>query len=89
MIAAIKKAGGNPKYTEYPGVGHNSLGQGLRHRRAVQVAAGAEEEVSQFRFQLATAMRAGRTVSQSSIASEIDNPHSGDPIPLESTMSKS
>ena len=24
MIEAIKKAGGNPKYTEYPGVGHNS-----------------------------------------------------------------
>jgi predicted peptidase len=24
IIAAIKKAGGNPKYTEYPGVGHNS-----------------------------------------------------------------
>lgn len=24
MIAALKKAGGNPKYTEYPGVGHNS-----------------------------------------------------------------
>ncbi len=24
MIAAIKKAGGHPKYTEYPGVGHNS-----------------------------------------------------------------
>jgi len=24
MINAIKKAGGNPKYTEYPGVGHNS-----------------------------------------------------------------
>jgi poly(3-hydroxybutyrate) depolymerase len=24
MIAAIKKAGGAPKYTEYPGVGHNS-----------------------------------------------------------------
>jgi len=24
MIAAIKKAGGKPKYTEYPGVGHNS-----------------------------------------------------------------
>jgi predicted peptidase len=24
MIAAIKKAGGSPKYTEYPGVGHNS-----------------------------------------------------------------
>src|SRR5258705_2014582 len=24
MIAAIKRAGGNPKYTEYPGVGHNS-----------------------------------------------------------------
>lgn len=24
MIAAIKKAGGSPRYTEYPGVGHNS-----------------------------------------------------------------
>jgi len=24
MIAALKKAGGAPKYTEYPGVGHNS-----------------------------------------------------------------
>ncbi len=24
MIAAIRKAGGSPKYTEYPGVGHNS-----------------------------------------------------------------
>ncbi len=24
MIAAIKRAGGSPKYTEYPGVGHNS-----------------------------------------------------------------
>ena len=24
MVAAIKKAGGNPKYTEFPGVGHNS-----------------------------------------------------------------
>jgi predicted peptidase len=24
MIAAIKAAGGNPKYTEYPGVGHDS-----------------------------------------------------------------
>ncbi len=24
MIEAIKKAGGSPKYTEYPGVGHNS-----------------------------------------------------------------
>ena len=27
MIAAIKKAGGQPKYTEYPGVGHNSWDQ--------------------------------------------------------------
>jgi predicted peptidase len=27
MIAALKKAGGNPKYTEYPGVGHNSWDQ--------------------------------------------------------------
>jgi len=24
MIAALKKAGGSPKYTQYPGVGHNS-----------------------------------------------------------------
>jgi predicted peptidase len=24
MIAALKEAGGSPKYTEYPGVGHNS-----------------------------------------------------------------
>lgn len=24
MIAALKKAGGNPRYTEYPGVGHDS-----------------------------------------------------------------
>ena len=24
MIAAIKKAGGDPKYTEFPGVNHNS-----------------------------------------------------------------
>jgi predicted peptidase len=24
MIAALKAAGGHPKYTEYPGVGHNS-----------------------------------------------------------------
>lgn len=27
MIAAIKKAGGNPKYNEYPNVGHNSWHQ--------------------------------------------------------------
>jgi predicted peptidase len=24
MIAALRKAGGNPKYTEYPDVGHDS-----------------------------------------------------------------
>ena len=24
MVAAIEKAGGKPKYTEYPGVGHDS-----------------------------------------------------------------
>jgi predicted peptidase len=24
MVEALKKAGGHPKYTEYPGVGHNS-----------------------------------------------------------------
>lgn len=27
MIAAIEQAGGKPKYTEYPGVGHNSWAQ--------------------------------------------------------------
>ena len=27
MIDALKSAGGNPKYTEYPGVGHNSWAQ--------------------------------------------------------------
>jgi predicted peptidase len=27
MIAALKEAGGEPKYTEYPGVGHNSWDQ--------------------------------------------------------------
>jgi predicted peptidase len=27
MIAAIEKAGGNPKYTEYEGVKHNSWSQ--------------------------------------------------------------
>jgi predicted peptidase len=27
MVAAIKKAGGDPKYTEYPGVGHDSWTQ--------------------------------------------------------------
>ena len=30
MIAAIKKAGGEPKYTEYPGVGHNSWVQAYK-----------------------------------------------------------
>jgi predicted peptidase len=24
MVAALEKAGGHPKYTEFPGVGHNS-----------------------------------------------------------------
>jgi predicted peptidase len=32
MIAALRQAGGNPKYTEYPGVGHDS------YRRAFQEA---------------------------------------------------
>jgi predicted peptidase len=27
MVAALEKAGGKPKYTEYPGVGHNSWSQ--------------------------------------------------------------
>ena len=30
MIAAIKKAGGKPEYTELPGVGHGSWGQAYR-----------------------------------------------------------
>ncbi|MFT5523323.1 MAG: putative peptidase [Pirellulaceae bacterium] len=33
MIAAIKKAGGEPKYTEYPGVGHNSWAQTYANRK--------------------------------------------------------
>jgi hypothetical protein len=32
MIAAIKKAGGKPKYTEYPGVGHGSWGPASREK---------------------------------------------------------
>jgi len=35
MIAAIKKAGGMPKYTEYPGVGHNSWKKTFRDREAL------------------------------------------------------
>ena len=31
MTAALKKAGGSPKYTEYPGVGHNSWAQTYRN----------------------------------------------------------
>jgi predicted peptidase len=30
MIAALKKAGGNPRYTEYPGVDHGSWGPALQ-----------------------------------------------------------
>ncbi|NQU23674.1 MAG: prolyl oligopeptidase family serine peptidase [Candidatus Nealsonbacteria bacterium] len=30
MIEAIKKAGGKPKYTEYPGVGHNSWSEAFK-----------------------------------------------------------
>lgn len=32
MIAALKGAGGSPKYTEYPGVGHNSWAATYRNR---------------------------------------------------------
>lgn len=32
IIAAIKKAGGSPKYTEYPGVGHASWTQALKEK---------------------------------------------------------
>jgi len=35
MIAAIKKAGGTPKYTEYPGVGHDSWVKALREPELV------------------------------------------------------
>ena len=44
MIEALKAAGGHPKYTEYPGVSHKELGQGVRHRRAVHVAAEARSK---------------------------------------------
>ena len=30
MVAALKKAGGNPRYTEYPNVGHDSWGPAYR-----------------------------------------------------------
>ena len=30
MVAAVKEAGGNPKYTEYPGVGHDSWTQAFK-----------------------------------------------------------
>ena len=39
MIAALKKAGGHPRYTEYPGVGHDSY-----------VKAFAEPELSDWLF---------------------------------------
>jgi predicted peptidase len=31
-VAALKAAGGNPRYTEYPGVGHNSWSPAFRER---------------------------------------------------------
>jgi predicted peptidase len=30
MVAALKKVGGKPKYTEYPNVGHDSWNQAYR-----------------------------------------------------------
>jgi len=33
MIAALQAAGGNPGYTEYPGVGHNSWGLTYANRQ--------------------------------------------------------
>jgi len=35
IIAAIKKAGGSPKYTEYPGVGHNSWTKTYRDKKVL------------------------------------------------------
>ena len=39
MVEALKSAGGNVMYTEYEGVGHNSLGQGLCRARIDSLAA--------------------------------------------------
>jgi hypothetical protein len=39
MIAAIKKAGGEPKYTEYKGVGHDAWTPTYRGGRAEPSAA--------------------------------------------------
>ncbi|MDP6046768.1 MAG: dienelactone hydrolase family protein, partial [Phycisphaerae bacterium] len=35
MIGAIKKAGGAPKYTEYPGVGHNSWSRTFKDKQVL------------------------------------------------------
>ena len=37
MIKALKDAGAKPKYTEYPGVGHNSWDRAYAHRGTVHV----------------------------------------------------
>ena len=46
MIAALKEAGGQPKYTEYPGVGHNSWDQAYGTDELYELAAEAAQEVS-------------------------------------------
>lgn len=36
VVQALKKAGGNPRYTEYPGVGHNSWDRAYRDPELIQ-----------------------------------------------------
>ncbi len=36
MVEALKKAGGDPKYTEYPGVGHNSWTQTFSNPEVIE-----------------------------------------------------
>ena len=36
MVAALKKAGGNPKYTEYEGVKHNSWTKAYREPKLME-----------------------------------------------------
>ena len=57
MIEAIKKAGGKPKYTEYPGVGHNSWDKAYGTDELYKWLLEAEEEVTRLQcsFVIATA----------------------------------
>lgn len=44
MVEALKKAGGMPKYTEYPGVGHNSWTQTYANPEVLQWLFGQKRE---------------------------------------------